>query len=136
MAQLVERMAVNHKVRGSNPRGGAPKFLVFYSPVGSKKALSWLSVSLLFICFNPPSSRHPRRHQWFSGKISRCHRGAPGSIPGWCKVLVGSFLVVVWSCMTLRNWLSTLPKRFVDEKKLTANAPLMNRYSWRCPPHS
>ncbi len=22
MAQLVERMAVNHKVRGSNPRGG------------------------------------------------------------------------------------------------------------------
>ena len=26
MAQLVERMAVNHKVRGSNPRGGV-KFL-------------------------------------------------------------------------------------------------------------
>ena len=23
-------------------------------------------------------------HQWFSGKISRCQRGAPGSIPGWC----------------------------------------------------
>ena len=21
--------------------------------------------------------------QWFSGKIQRCHRWAPGSIPGW-----------------------------------------------------
>jgi hypothetical protein len=25
------------------------------------------------------------KHQWFSGKICRCHRGAPGSIPGWCN---------------------------------------------------
>ncbi len=24
------------------------------------------------------------KHRWFSGKISRCHRGAPGSIPGRC----------------------------------------------------
>ena len=23
--------------------------------------------------------------QWFSGKIQRCHRWAPGSIPGWRK---------------------------------------------------
>jgi hypothetical protein len=28
MAQLVERMAVNHKVRGSNPRGGVGAVLV------------------------------------------------------------------------------------------------------------
>ncbi len=25
------------------------------------------------------------RTQWISGPISRCHRGAPGSIPGWCN---------------------------------------------------
>ena len=32
--------------------------------------------------FNSPMMHKP--HQWFSGKISRCQRGAPGSIPGWC----------------------------------------------------
>ena len=26
-------------------------------------------------------------HHWFSGKISRCHRDALGSIPGWCNVI-------------------------------------------------
>ena len=25
-------------------------------------------------------------HQWFSGKIQRCHRWALGSIPGWCNL--------------------------------------------------
>ena len=25
-------------------------------------------------------------HQWFSGKIQRCHRWAPSSILGWCKI--------------------------------------------------
>ena len=24
-----------------------------------------------------------KKCQWFSGKIQRCHRWAPGSIPGW-----------------------------------------------------
>ena len=24
------------------------------------------------------------KHQWFSGRIQRCHRWDPGSIPGWC----------------------------------------------------
>ena len=24
-------------------------------------------------------------YQWFNGKISACHAGAPGSIPGWCS---------------------------------------------------
>lgn len=28
------------------------------------------------------SSRSIMKHQWFSGKIHRCHRWAPGSIPG------------------------------------------------------
>ena len=27
--------------------------------------------------------------QWFSGKIQRCHRWAPGSIPGWRMTLWG-----------------------------------------------
>jgi hypothetical protein len=27
------------------------------------------------------------QHQWFSGKIRRCHRRAPSSILGWCKHL-------------------------------------------------
>jgi hypothetical protein len=26
----------------------------------------------------------PTKYQWFNGKISACHAGAPGSIPGWC----------------------------------------------------
>ena len=45
---------------------------------------------ILIACF-PQRSHLGRRarasasHQWFSGKISRCHRGAPGSIPGWCN---------------------------------------------------
>jgi hypothetical protein len=30
MAQLVERMAVNHKVRGSNPRGGDTNFFIVF----------------------------------------------------------------------------------------------------------
>ena len=30
------------------------------------------------------------RH-WFSGKISRCHRDAPGSIPGWRIPFASSF---------------------------------------------
>ena len=25
-----------------------------------------------------------KRHQWSSGRIQRCHRCDPGSIPGWC----------------------------------------------------
>ena len=25
------------------------------------------------------------KHQWFSGRIRRCHRRDPGSIPGWCN---------------------------------------------------
>jgi len=25
-----------------------------------------------------------QKHQWFSGKIRRCHRRAPSSILGWC----------------------------------------------------
>jgi hypothetical protein len=33
MAQLVERMAVNHKVRGSNPRGGGIRFGQNAAPV-------------------------------------------------------------------------------------------------------
>ena len=24
------------------------------------------------------------KHQWSSGRIHRCHRCDPGSIPGWC----------------------------------------------------
>jgi hypothetical protein len=27
---------------------------------------------------------HLNEYQWFNGKISACHAGAPGSIPGWC----------------------------------------------------
>jgi hypothetical protein len=27
--------------------------------------------------------RKANMRQWFSGKIHRCHRWAPGSIPGW-----------------------------------------------------
>ncbi len=26
---------------------------------------------------------HTRKRHWFSGKILRCQRSAPGSIPGW-----------------------------------------------------
>lgn len=33
-------------------------------------------------------------HHWFSGKISRCHRDALGSIPGWCSASV-SFLRIM-----------------------------------------
>ena len=30
--------------------------------------------------------------QWFSGKIQRCHRWAPGSIPGWrIRISVGGY---------------------------------------------
>ena len=28
--------------------------------------------------------RITQKHQWFSGKIRRCHRRAPSSILGWC----------------------------------------------------
>ena len=27
-----------------------------------------------------------QKHQWSSGRIHRCHRCDPGSIPGWCTV--------------------------------------------------
>ena len=44
-------------------------------------------------CFDLPSitkSNTPASsgsaHHWFSGIIPRCHRGDPGSIPGWCTV--------------------------------------------------
>ena len=28
------------------------------------------------------------QHQWFSGKIQRCHRWAPSSILGWCTLVL------------------------------------------------
>jgi hypothetical protein len=40
----------------------------------------------LFYASGVSSKRH-----WFSGKIQRCHRWAPGSIPGWRTT--GKFLL-------------------------------------------
>ena len=36
---------------------------------------------------------HPKHH-WFSGKIQRCHRWAPCSIHGWCR-LFNHFLLKI-----------------------------------------
>ena len=36
-------------------------------------AITWFSVC-----------KSGRQHQWSSGRIHRCHRCDPGSIPGWC----------------------------------------------------
>ena len=41
--------------------------------------------------------------QWFSGKIQRCHRWAPGSITGWRKVQ--SDTVAEWLRRLTRNQL-------------------------------
>ena len=38
-------------------------------------------------------------HQWFSGKISRCQRGASGSIPGWCIL----FYYFLYGALLCRN---------------------------------
>ena len=43
---------------------------------------------LMFMKDNSRQTTLSSSHQWFSGKISRCHRGAPGSIPGWCNMSV------------------------------------------------
>ena len=32
------------------------------------------------------------KHQWFSGKIQRCHRWAPSSILGWCNLFCFSMI--------------------------------------------
>ena len=36
-----------------------------------------------YVCASKHYSHNMRKRHWFSGKIPRCQRGAPGSIPGW-----------------------------------------------------
>ena len=43
------------------------------------------------------------KHWWFSGKIGRCHRLAPGSIPGQCIFLfclfqIESCIIFAFNC--------------------------------------
>ena len=73
MAQLVERVAVNHKVRGSNPRGGGNIFAAacaggLWGRVGKfiMRAPCFQCKVLVSIVVSIPA----------------CHAGDPGSIPG------------------------------------------------------
>ena len=50
--------------------------------------------TVLIVKFVPSSPDKPifrhcwnTSHHWFSGIIPRCHRGDPGSIPGWCNTI-------------------------------------------------
>jgi hypothetical protein len=42
------------------------------------------------------------KRQWFSGKIQRCHRWAPGSIPGWRRKVITLHVVVAERSKALR----------------------------------
>ena len=53
------------------------KFVGMWEAVCSK----WVCVCVVCEC-DVEECEHEARY-WFSGKISRCHRDAPGSIPGW-----------------------------------------------------
>ena len=66
LAQLVERKTLNLVVVGSSPTVGT-------CFAHTKKFL-----------FARAIEKRPSRyvHQWFSGRIHRCHRCDPGSIPG------------------------------------------------------
>ena len=49
------------------------------------------------------SGNQPYEHQWSSGRIVPCHGTDPGSIPGWCTLLLQSpFLIVVSKQTKLR----------------------------------
>ena len=49
-----------------------------------KRQVAWHEVVQSYIRYVWSAYCTKERH-WFSGKISRCHRDAPGSIPGWRK---------------------------------------------------
>jgi hypothetical protein len=84
MAQLVERMAVNHKVRGSNPRGGGEKFFCCASREIEDIKSNYLE------CHN---GHDILLLDSIVVSISACHADDPGSIPGrgvdfWCLYFV------------------------------------------------
>jgi hypothetical protein len=41
------------------------------------------TIAAYLYCHSSRLCSHPTKRHWFSGKIQRCHRWAPGSIPGW-----------------------------------------------------
>ena len=55
--------------------------------------MTFLVCIIMTIICNCDDVKH--KHQWFSGKIQRCHRWAPSSILGWCiKLLLRSFVCI------------------------------------------
>ena len=43
------------------------------------------------VCYSEMQYHQEIQRKWFSGKIQRCHRWAPGSIPGLRKFFVEFF---------------------------------------------
>ena len=47
----------------------------------------------------PDTNFNNKKRKWFSGKIQRCHRWAPGSIPGLRKIVF--YFSFSWVCFSL-----------------------------------
>jgi hypothetical protein len=61
-----------------------------------------------------------QKHQWFSGKIQRCHRWALGSIPGWCTYLFLVFLMLFFYLTSTRPMLLYLVRVVGGNKKVVS----------------
>ena len=94
LAQLVERKTLNLVVVGSSPTSGALAVSGAAQTHDVAKCPGFKSLRLQTfsggvaqgqsVCFASGrcGPQHSFTHQWFSGKMNRCHRFAPGSIPG------------------------------------------------------
>ena len=72
-------------------------------PIAPTRCRSHLRLRRIGISKTAPAAGAKSMCQWFRGKIQRCHRWAPGSIPGWRKVQ--SDTVAEWLRRLTRNQL-------------------------------
>ena len=94
VAQWLRRVTTNHEIEGSSPSGDVCgpvaqwlARLTSNQAVGgsSPSGIVFLATAAVYLVCSALGQRNwiqGARH-WFSGKIPRCQRGAPGSIPGW-----------------------------------------------------